>query len=262
MTCFYFSSLAKLKIRRGGVVDDIFPPPPISPTAPVTEITVLQVPEAMVSISSTTPLAPGIIEEVSSVPLPIGPLSPLEIFRRPDKRKAVVDGEGETAVPRRGTDGDRDVRYSWRARQGREVSSQGAEGRDKLDPAILKKLQAPSAIATTSVHKYWTSAFAKAVDNAKLMELLKLAEMYISQSHLLNCELYQVLAMKVDEIRSTVGRDEDIDALHLENKDLREQLAFSEDARVRAIYDITKAGTIQMACVQAQRTAESQLRAC
>ncbi|KAL2501629.1 hypothetical protein Fot_35477 [Forsythia ovata] len=86
--------------------------------------------------------------------------------------------------------------------------------------------------------------------------------MYTSRSHVLNCELYKVLAMKVDELHSTVMRGEDIDALRLENKDLREQLAFSKDARARAIYDITKAGTIQKACVRAQRTAESQLGAC
>ncbi|KAL2489759.1 Uncharacterized protein Fot_43051 [Forsythia ovata] len=94
------------------------------------------------------------------------------------------------------------------------------------------------------------------------MELLKLAEMHTSRSHVLNCELYKVLAMKVDELRSMVGGDEDVDALRLENKDLREQLAFFEDARARAIYDITKAKTIQRACVQAQKTAELQLRSC
>ncbi|KAL2559344.1 hypothetical protein Fot_04083 [Forsythia ovata] len=86
--------------------------------------------------------------------------------------------------------------------------------------------------------------------------------MYTSWSHVLNCELYKVLAMKVDELRSTVREDEDVDVLRLENKDLQEQLAFTEDARARAIYDITKAKTIQKACVQAQKKAESQLRSC
>ncbi|KAL2559153.1 hypothetical protein Fot_03892 [Forsythia ovata] len=133
---------------------------------------------------------------------------------------------------------------------------------DELDPTVLGKLLAPAAIAAASVHKYWTSAFAKAVDNVELMELLKLAEMYTSRSQVLNCELYTVLSIKVDELRSTVGGDEDIDVLCLENKDLREQLTFSENARTHAIYDITKAGTIQMTCVQVQRTAESQLRDC
>ncbi|KAL2485392.1 hypothetical protein Adt_30148 [Abeliophyllum distichum] len=49
---------------------------------------------------------------------------------------------------------------------------------DELDPAILEKLPALTAIAVASVHKYWTSAFAKAADNAELVESLKLVEMY------------------------------------------------------------------------------------
>ncbi|KAL2500393.1 hypothetical protein Fot_34241 [Forsythia ovata] len=68
--------------------------------------------------------------------------------------------------------------------------------------------------------------------------------------------------MKVDELRPMVGKDKDVDMLRLENKDDQEQLAFSEDARAHAIYDITKANMIQRACVQAQTTAESQLRYC
>ncbi|KAL2483276.1 hypothetical protein Fot_44720 [Forsythia ovata] len=131
---------------------------------------------------------------------------------------------------------------------------------DELDPTALGKLSAPAAIATASVHKYWTSTFRKAAVNAELTELLKLVEMYTSRSHVLNCKLYKVLGMRVDELSPMVGRDEDVDALRLENKDLREQLAFSEDARTRAIYDIIKAKTIQKACVQAQKTAESQPR--
>ncbi|KAL2501236.1 hypothetical protein Fot_35084 [Forsythia ovata] len=143
--------------------------------------------------------------------------------------------------------------------------------RDELDPTVLGKLPTPAAIATASVHKYWTSAFGKAADNAELTELLKLAEltellklveMYTSRSHVLNCELYKVLAMKIDELRTTIGGDEDVNALRSENKDLRERLAFSEDERARAIYDITKAKKIQSVCVQAQKKAESQLRSC
>ncbi|KAL2552390.1 hypothetical protein Fot_06009 [Forsythia ovata] len=68
--------------------------------------------------------------------------------------------------------------------------------------------------------------------------------------------------MKVDELRSTVGRDKDVDALCSENKDLWEQFAFSEDARACDIYDITKAKTIQTACVQVQKKVELQLRSC
>ncbi|KAL2515775.1 hypothetical protein Fot_29746 [Forsythia ovata] len=86
--------------------------------------------------------------------------------------------------------------------------------------------------------------------------------MYTSRSHVLNYELYKLLEMKFDELRSTTGRDEDVEALRTENKDLREQLAFSKEARARATYDVVKARTIQMACVDAQKTAESQLKSC
>ncbi|KAL2529857.1 hypothetical protein Fot_22458 [Forsythia ovata] len=50
--------------------------------------------------------------------------------------------------------------------------------------------------------------------------------------------------------------------MHLENQILRSELAISKNARARAIYDVAKSRTIQMACAQAQRKAESQLRAC
>ncbi|KAL2495466.1 hypothetical protein Fot_39223 [Forsythia ovata] len=94
------------------------------------------------------------------------------------------------------------------------------------------------------------------------MDLLKLAEMYYSRSHLLNCELYKVLAMKVDELHSTVRRGKNIDVFCSENKALHAQLAFFEDARAQAVYDITKARMIQRVCVQAQKRADSQLQAC
>ncbi|KAL2530159.1 hypothetical protein Fot_23592 [Forsythia ovata] len=68
--------------------------------------------------------------------------------------------------------------------------------------------------------------------------------------------------MKADELRSTVEGGNNIDTLRSENNDLCAQLAFFEDARAWAIYDITKDGMIQMAYIQAQRTAKSQLRAC
>ncbi|KAL2501253.1 hypothetical protein Fot_35101 [Forsythia ovata] len=68
--------------------------------------------------------------------------------------------------------------------------------------------------------------------------------------------------MKIDELRTTIEGDEDVNALRLENKDLRERLAFSEDERARTIYDITKAKRIQSVCVQAQKKAKSQLRSC
>ncbi|KAL2553212.1 hypothetical protein Fot_06831 [Forsythia ovata] len=76
---------------------------------------------------------------------------------------------------------------------------------NELDPVVLEKLPAPAAIAAASIHKSWTSTFEKVADNAELMKLLKLAEMYTSRSHVLNCELYKVLVMKVDKLRSTIG---------------------------------------------------------
>ncbi|KAL2509021.1 hypothetical protein Fot_32668 [Forsythia ovata] len=95
----------------------------------------------------------------------------------------------------------------------------------ELDLAILEKLPISSAIAAASVHKYWTSAWEKAADNAELLEMLKLAEMYTSQSHVLNCKLYKVLAIKIDELHSTVVGAEDIDELHLKNKIFHSSLA-------------------------------------
>ncbi|KAL2558905.1 Uncharacterized protein Fot_03644 [Forsythia ovata] len=94
------------------------------------------------------------------------------------------------------------------------------------------------------------------------MELLKLAEMYTFRSHVLNCELYKMLEMKVDELHSIIGEDEDVEAMRAKNKHLRARLAFSEDTRARATYDVTKAQTIQKACVDAQKKAESQLKSC
>ncbi|KAL2521140.1 hypothetical protein Fot_25063 [Forsythia ovata] len=50
--------------------------------------------------------------------------------------------------------------------------------------------------------------------------------------------------------------------MRAENKDLLARLAFSEDARARATYDVMRAWTIQKACFDAQKTAESQLKSC
>ncbi|KAL2529777.1 hypothetical protein Fot_22378 [Forsythia ovata] len=100
----------------------------------------------------------------------------------------------------------------------------------------------------------------KTADSAELTELLKLAEMYTSRSYVLNCELYKLLEMTFDELRSTTGEMRMLK--RVENKDLQEQLVFSEDARACATYDVIKARTIQRVCVNAQKTAESQLKSC
>ncbi|KAL2514029.1 Uncharacterized protein Fot_28000 [Forsythia ovata] len=133
---------------------------------------------------------------------------------------------------------------------------------DKLDPTVLGKLPPAVAIAATSVHKYWTSAFRKAVDTAEVTELMKLAKMYTFRSHVLNCELYKMLEIKVDKIHSVIGEDEDVEAMWAEDKHLRVRLAFSKDARTHATYDVMKAQTIQKACVVARKKAESQLKSC
>ncbi|KAL2521068.1 hypothetical protein Fot_24991 [Forsythia ovata] len=122
---------------------------------------------------------------------------------------------------------------------------------DELDPAILEKLPPSSATAVASVHKYWTSFWTRTTKGADLSELIKIAEMNIVQSHVLHCELYKVLAIKVDEQRSTIVGVEDINAMRLENQTLRLELTDFEDARARATYDVTKSGTIQRACAQA-----------
>ncbi|KAL2514761.1 hypothetical protein Fot_28732 [Forsythia ovata] len=168
MSGFYFFNVPKLKIRRVGVVDNISPPPPVPSAASVQGVTVLQTPETMVGSSSFI----SVVSVVTS------------------ERKAETDGrEGAFRTP---------VPHLV------ECINIGFR-RDELDPTVLGKLPALAAIAVTSVHNYWTSTFEKAADNAELEELLKLVEMYTSRSHVLNCELYRVLEMKVDEMHSIVG---------------------------------------------------------
>ncbi|KAL2489161.1 Uncharacterized protein Fot_42453 [Forsythia ovata] len=53
MSGFYFLSVPKLKIRRGGVVEDISPPPPVPSATPDPGVTVLQTPEIMVGSPSS-----------------------------------------------------------------------------------------------------------------------------------------------------------------------------------------------------------------
>ncbi|KAL2483323.1 Uncharacterized protein Fot_44767 [Forsythia ovata] len=190
MSSFYFPSVPKLKIRRLGVVDDIPPPSPVPFATPVPGVTVLQTPEAVVSSSSFISPSPAVTSDAPSTSFLVGPAPSSKSSRQSGKRKAETDSrEGAfwTHVPL----------HVERINIG--------FCRNELDPTVLEKLPASAAIAAASVHMYWTSAFGKAADNLELMELLKLAEMYTSQSHVLNCKLYKVLAMKVDELRSTVG---------------------------------------------------------
>ncbi|KAL2549818.1 hypothetical protein Fot_11348 [Forsythia ovata] len=201
-------TVPKLKIRRRGIVDDIPPPHPVPSAVSVLGVTVLQTPETMVGSSFFISPTPGVTSGVSSASFPAGPMPSLKNSRQLGKRKAGAHSRKEafqTPIPPPAS------KYEYINIRSR---------RDELDPIFLGKLPAPTAIATASVHKYRTSAFGKAADNAELTELLKLVEMYTSQSHVLNCELYKVLAIKVDELRSTVGGNEDVNALCLENKDI------------------------------------------
>ncbi|KAL2494102.1 Uncharacterized protein Fot_37859 [Forsythia ovata] len=84
--------------------------------------------------------------------------------------------------------------------------------------------------------------------------------MSTAQSHVLNCELYKVLVMKVDELHSTVTGIEDINELRSENMILRLKLAVSEDARAQAKFKIIKSKTIQKLSVSAWKQFELKLK--
>ncbi|KAL2501517.1 hypothetical protein Fot_35365 [Forsythia ovata] len=249
MSSFHFSKVPKFKIRRGGIVEDVSPPHLASPTVSGSRPTVLQEPETVVGTLHILP-APEVRADVPSPSYPARPVSPLGNVRPPTRRKPKVEsGEQAHRAPMSPPPGRREY-INIGARQ------------DKMDPLVVETLPSAIALAATSVHKYWTSSFGKAVDTAEMKELMKLAEMYTSRSHVLNCELYKMLEMKVDEIHSALGEDEDAEAMRVEIKRLRARLAFSEDARTRATYDVTKAQTIQKACIITQKKAESQLKSC
>ncbi|KAL2478791.1 hypothetical protein Fot_47805 [Forsythia ovata] len=228
MSGFHFSKVSKFKIRRGGIVEDIFLPHLASPTISGSGPTVLQEPETVVGNPHILP-ALEVRADIPSPSNPARPVSPPRNVKPPEKRKPKVES------------GEQAHRTSTSPPPGRcEYINIGAR-QDKLDPLVVEKLPSAVALAATSVYKYWTSSFGKAVDNAEVTELMKLAEMYTSRSHVLNCELYKMLEMKVDEIHSALGEDEDTEAMKAEIKRLRARLAFSEDERTRATYDVTKA---------------------
>ncbi|KAL2508521.1 hypothetical protein Fot_32168 [Forsythia ovata] len=98
----YFSSVSKLKIRRGGVVgekDDIFSQPLVPRSASILEIAVLQVLKATSSYFRQ------------------------RILDDRTREKVVVDGKEETTIPGRGMEDDGDVEDSQKAKRGRKASS-------------------------------------------------------------------------------------------------------------------------------------------
>ncbi|KAL2520061.1 hypothetical protein Fot_23984 [Forsythia ovata] len=243
MSGFHFSKVPKFKIRRGGIVEDASHLRVASLGVPGSEPTGMPDPETVAGRPSASPV-PGV-----RVGAPDFASRGPPVWSPASKRPKVESGEQASRMPASPPPGRREY-INIGARQ------------DDLDPSVVEKLSPAVALAATSVHKYWTSPFGKAVDAAEVTELMKLAEMYTSRSHVLNCELYKMLEMRVAEIQSALGEDENAEAMRAEVKRLRARLAFSEDARSRATYDVTKAQTIQKACVVAQKKAESQLKSC
>ncbi|KAL2559340.1 hypothetical protein Fot_04079 [Forsythia ovata] len=141
MSGFYFPSVPKLKIRRGGVVEDICPPSPVPSATSDPKVTVLQTPEIMVGIPSFIPLAPEVTSEVPSASFLARPVPSLGSARQSDKRKVGANSRDEAFWAPTPSPG----RY--------EYINIGSH-RDKLDPMVLEKLPPPAAKATISVHKY------------------------------------------------------------------------------------------------------------
>ncbi|KAL2508702.1 hypothetical protein Fot_32349 [Forsythia ovata] len=213
MSGFHFSKIPKFKIRRGRIVEDVSLPHLASPTASGSRPTVLQESETVVG-NPHIPPAPEVRADISSPSNPARPVSSSGNVRLPAKRKPKVES------------GEQAHRTSMSPSPGRcEYINIGAR-QDKLDPLVVEKLPSAVALAATSVYKYWTSSFGKAVNAAEVTELMKLAEMYTSRSHILNSELYKMLEMKVDEIHSALGEDEDAETMRVEIKRLRARLAF------------------------------------
>ncbi|KAL2545963.1 hypothetical protein Fot_15196 [Forsythia ovata] len=231
MSGFHFSKVSKFKIRRGGIVEDVSPLHLASSVVSGSRPTVLQGLEIVVG----NPHVPPTLEVRADIPSPSSPArhgSSPENDRPSVKRKPKVES------------GEQVSRTPVSSPPGRREYINIGTCQDELDPAVVEKLPSAVALAATSVHKYWTSSFGKVVDTAEVAELMKMAEMYTSRSHVLNCELYKMLEMKVDEIQSTLGEDENAEAMRAEIKRLRARLAFLKDAQSRATYDVTKAQTI------------------
>ncbi|KAL2545591.1 Uncharacterized protein Fot_14824 [Forsythia ovata] len=169
-------SFPKFKIRRGGIVEDASLLHLASPTASGSRPTVLQEPETVVGNPHILE-APEVRADIPSSSNPARPVPLPENVRQSAKSKPKVES------------GEQASQTSMSPPPGRcEYINIGAR-QDKLDPSVVGKLPLAVALAATSVHKYWTSSFGKAADTAEVIELMKLAEMYTSCSHVLNCEL-------------------------------------------------------------------------
>ncbi|KAL2538613.1 hypothetical protein Fot_20004 [Forsythia ovata] len=151
MSGFHFSKVRKFKIRCGEIVEDV----------------------SLLHLASPTISAPEVRADIPSLSNPSRHGSPPGNVRPSAKRKPKVEN------------GEQASRTSVSSPPGRcEYINIGAR-QDKLDLSVVEKLPSAVALAATSVHKYWTSFFGKAVDTAEVTELMKLAEMYTSRSHVL-----------------------------------------------------------------------------
>ncbi|KAL2459629.1 RING-type domain-containing protein [Forsythia ovata] len=119
--------VSKFKIRRGGVVEDISPPPLVPSAASGPGTTVLKVPEMTTDSSYILP-APEATLEVPSTSIPTRPVPPPGSGRQSRKRKAgAKSGKEAFRAPTSSPPG----KY--------EYINIGSR-RDELDPTVLGKL--------------------------------------------------------------------------------------------------------------------------
>ncbi|KAL2550430.1 hypothetical protein Fot_11960 [Forsythia ovata] len=142
MSGFYFSKVPKFKIRRGGVVEDISPPPPVPSATSDLVATMLQMPEMTTDSSSYIPPAPEATSEVPSISISARPVpSPGNARQLGKKMAGAKSGDEAFWVPTSPSPS----KY--------EYINIGSHW-DELDPTLLGKLPPSTAIAATSVHKY------------------------------------------------------------------------------------------------------------
>ncbi|KAL2528596.1 hypothetical protein Fot_02456 [Forsythia ovata] len=153
MSGFHFSKVPKFKIRRGGIVEDASPPHLASSAVSGSRPTVLQGLETVVGHPPALPVP----EVRADVPFSTNPArhgsSSGNVRPSARKKPKVESGEQASRTPVSLPSGRR------------EYINIGVH-QDELDPSFVEKLPSAVALAATSVHKYWTSPFEKAVDTA------------------------------------------------------------------------------------------------
>ncbi|KAL2559719.1 hypothetical protein Fot_04458 [Forsythia ovata] len=214
---------------------------------------------ASIPAATDLPMTGVVGSDLSSLPFKAS-VRPSKDVDHQGKEKGVAVDEGENVAPKRTLGDEGDATGSARFKKGQMAyhqetarsipaspstvhvpipySSDWIESinigsrQDELDLAILEKLP-PS-----SVYNNWTSVWARATESADLLELIKMAEINTAQSHVLNCKVYKMPAMKV----------------------LHARLAIVKDARAQALFQLTKSQTIQRMCADAQRKAKLKLK--